>query len=99
MNINLSWPQQLLDIFSWISTLFNLQISFAGPECFGEWGFAGRWAANVLSPLLLLVIHGIVYLVKLKRAKSDDKDAIFWQLKGSGVFWLVIFGREDEIET
>jgi hypothetical protein len=90
LNINLLWPQQLLDIFSWISTIFNLQVSFAGPECFGEWGFAGRWAANVMSPLILLAVHGIVYLIKRHRAEPALQGTISSQLKGSLLFWMKI---------
>ena len=89
LNINLAWPLLLLEWWGWIAAFFDFNISLAGPECFGEWGYAQQWTLNAFGPILLLVVHGVVYCIRYCRASSPEiKQRVFWQLLGSLLFWV-----------
>ena len=59
--ILLDWPQLLLDIWAWISSIFNVNIAFSGPECLGDGsgGYASRWVTNAMAPLAIILFHVI----------------------------------------
>jgi hypothetical protein len=89
LNIPLAWPSLLLEWWGWIAAFFNFNISLAGPECFGEWGYAQQWALNAFGPVILLLVHGMVYVMRHCCASSPEKRARFsWQFVGSLFFWV-----------
>jgi hypothetical protein len=96
MEIGLDWPQVLQDIWGWMSTVFNLQVSFAGPECFGEWGYEDRWTMNAFLPVIVLLLHSLVFLIRWATAKAnadppltveEAKGRVKYALSGSLAFW------------
>jgi hypothetical protein len=88
MAIDLEWPQMLQDIWGWMSTLINFQVSFAGPECFGNWGYADHWTMKaVYLPLILMFLHGVMYVIRWVIAKGGAKQWVKYKLSGSGLFW------------
>ena len=62
LSMNLAWPPILIEIWGWFAQLFNFQISLAGPECFGSWGYAEQWGINVSAPFILIAVHFVVYM-------------------------------------
>ena len=84
--IQLDWPQILLGLWAWISPIFNFQIAFSGPECFGDGsgGFEARWWANAaMAPVALILFHVIVFQIR----KALGKERVASQAVGSFVLW------------
>ena len=90
--IHLPWPQSILDVFSWVSSIFNFSIAFSGPECLGGGGYSARWATNAMAPVVLIVLHGIVFCIRHCLAGGDEekKARVFSQGLGSFVLWMKI---------
>ena len=84
--IHLAWPQSILEFFPWVSSIFNFSIAFSGPECFGEGGYSARWATNAMAPVVLIVLHGIVFCIRL----AQGKEGVASQAVGSLVLWCKI---------
>ena len=94
INIELLWPQVLKDVWAWLGSLVTFSIAFSGPECFGTDDgagsvFVGRWWLNACAPLVLMLLHAVVFCIRSMRSKkeSGEQERVWWQVSGSGYLW------------
>jgi hypothetical protein len=83
------WPQAVLNFWKWASALLSFNFALTGPECSGDFDYAGRWAINVLVPAFLLLLHIPVFIIRSVLARSNHKKRrLRSQFIGSLLFWL-----------
>ena len=72
-----------------MSSIFNINIAFSGPECLGDrtGGFAARWWTNAMAPVVLIVLHALVFCVRLARAGVGKREELAWAALGSWTMW------------